>query len=146
VQKNAWLACIEAGRAITPEIEAIAIKQAKDGDERVRLAALRAIAKGPITAGGRESVAKLFPDLKDNWSKTIVLAIARGHPMEFIRVAFASDKSDKFRELVVPLVEQVSAEPAGISAVLEISAKHADKTEKLTAAVRETLAKTTTSQ
>ncbi len=141
VQKNAWLTFAESKREVTPEIEKLFGRLYKEADERVRLAMLRAMANGPLTREGRESIAKLIPDFKDVWSKSIVYSIAQRTPMDFVKVAFASDKSENFRELVVPLVEQLAREAEARSRVLDLTEKHAAKAEKLTAAVREALAK-----
>lgn len=138
VQKNAWLIFGESDTPVTPAVEKLFSKQYKDADERVKLAMLMALSKGPLTPNGRESVLKLFPDLKDVWSKSAVLTIARKDPWQAIKLAFASDKSENFRELVVPLVEQL--EDKSVPRVLELTAKH-DKAEKLTAAVKAVIAK-----
>jgi hypothetical protein len=138
VQKNAWLIFAESQKPVTPAIEKIFSKQYKDADERVKLAMLLALSKGPLTSGGRESLLKLFPDLKDVWSKSVVLTMARTAPLDAIKLAFASDKSENFRELVVPLVEQL--EDKSVPRVLELTAKH-EKAEKLTAAVKAVIAK-----
>jgi len=142
IQRNAWLVFAESPRAVTPEVEKIFNRQYKDADERVKPAMLLALTKGPLTPGMRETVAKLFPDLKDTWSKSAVLAIAQQTPLDFIKVAFASDKSESFRELVVPLVEELATDKRGLSDLAELTRKHAEKTQKLTAAVQEALART----
>ena len=142
VQKTAWLAFAESQDAVTRDIEKIVEKQFKDAEERVRIAMLMALSKGPLTADGRKAVAKLFPDVKDIWSKSALLTIARETPLEVLKVAFGSDKSENFRELAVPLVEQLSAQPDGEEKVKALVAKSdPEKTEKLTAAVKEALAK-----
>jgi len=140
VQRNAWLIFVESEAPVTPAIEKIVNRQYKDADQRVKLAMLMALVKGPLTAGARESTIKLFPDLKDPWSKAAVLTIARTATMDVIKLAFASDKSESYRELVVPLVEQLSPENNAVSRVLELTRRH-DKAEKLTAAVKEVIAK-----
>jgi uncharacterized protein len=140
VQRNAWLIFVESEAPLTPAIEKVINKQYKDADQRVKLAMLMALVKGPLTAGARESTVKLFPDLKDPWSKSAVLTIALTAPMDVIKLAFASDKSESYRELVVPLVEQLSPENNAVTRVLELTKRH-DKAEKLTAAVKEVIAK-----
>ena len=141
VQKTAWLAFAESQKPVTRDIEKIVEKQFKDAEERVRIAILMALSKGPLTPDGRKAVAKLFPDVKDVWSKSALLNIARETPLEVLKVAFASDKSENFRELAVPLVEQLSAQPGGVEKVKEVVAKSdPEKTEKLAKAVNEALA------
>jgi uncharacterized protein len=141
VQKTAWLAFAESRDPVTRDIEKIAEKQFKDAEERVRIAILMALSKGPLTPEGRKAVAKLFPDVKDIWSKSALLVIARETPLEVLKIAFASDKSENFSELAVPLVEQLSAQPGGIEKVKEVVAKSdPEKTEKLSKAVKEALA------
>jgi len=142
VQKTAWLAFAESHKPVTRDVEKIAEKQFKDAEERVRIAILMALSKGPLTVDGRKAVAKLFPDVKDIWSKSALLTIARETPLEVLKIAFASDKSENFRELAVPLVEQLSAQPGGAEKVKELVAKgDPEKTEKLADAVKEALAK-----
>ena len=142
VQKTAWLAFAESSEPLTRDIEKIVEKQFKDAEERVRIAMLMAISKGPLTADGRKAVAKLFPEVKDVWGKSALLTLARETPLEVLKIAFASDKSENFRELAVPLVEQLSAQPGGVEKVKEVVAKgDPEKTEKLAKAVNESLAK-----
>ena len=142
VQKTALLAFTESSEPLTRDIEKIVEKQFKDAEERVRIAMLMAITKGPLTADGRKAVAKLFPDVKDVWSKSALLTIARETPLDTLKIAFASDKSENFRELAVPLVEQLSAQPGGVEKVREVVAKgDSEKTEKLAKAVNEALAR-----
>ena len=142
VQKTAWLAFTESSEPLTRDIEKMVEKQFKDAEERVRIAMLMAVSKGPLTPDGRKGVAKLFPDVKDIWSKSLVLTIARETPLEVLKIAFASDKSENFRELAVPLVEQLSAQPGGAEKVKQLVAKSdPEKTEKLAKAVNEALVK-----
>ena len=142
VQKTAWLAFAESSEPLTRDIEKIVEKQFKDAEERVRIAMLMATSKGPLTADGRKAVAKLFPDVKDVWSKSALLTIARETPLEVLKIAFASDKSENFRELAVPLVEQLSGQPGGQEKVRDVMAKaDREKTEKLAKAVEEALVK-----
>jgi putative membrane-bound dehydrogenase-like protein len=140
VQRNAWLILAESDTPVTPAVEKIFNKQFKDADERVKLAMLLAMAKGPLTPGGRESITKLFPDLKDAWSKSVVLTVSRQSPMDSIKLAFSSDKSENYRELVAPLVEQLSSESDAVSRLLKLTTKH-EKAEKLTATVKEVIAR-----
>ena len=141
VQKTAWLALAASGELkLTREIEKLIEKHFKDADERVRIAMLSALSQGPLTAEGRQWMAKVFPDLKDVWCKSVVLSTARHTPLEFLKVAFASDKSENYRELAVPLVEQVRLEVGGQAKIEELAARH-EKAEKLTAAVKEALAR-----
>ena len=127
---------------VTRDIEKIVEKQFKDAEERVRIAMLMALSKGPLTPDGPQGCWKLFPDVKDIWSKSALLTIARETPLEVLKIAFASDKSENFRELAVPLVEQLSAQPGGAEKVKEVVAKSdPEKTEKLAKAVKEALAK-----
>jgi len=142
VQKNAWLAFAESREPVTRDIEKIAEKQLKDADERVRIAILMALSKGALTPEGLKAVAKLFPDLKDVWSKSVLLTMARERPMEFLKVAFASDRSENFGELAVLLVGQLAGEAGGEEQVRKLIAKSdPEKTEKLAKAVKEALAK-----
>jgi 8-oxo-dGTP pyrophosphatase MutT (NUDIX family) len=142
VQKNAWLAYAESQEPVTHDIEKIAEKQLKDVDERVRIAILMALSKGPLTDDGRKSIAKLFPDAKDIWSKSVLLTMGRETPLEFLKVAFASDKSEHFGELAVLLVDQLAQQPGGEERIRNLIAKSdPEKTEKLSKAVKEALGK-----
>jgi hypothetical protein len=142
VQKSAWLAFAESPEPVTREIEKLAEKHVKEAEERVCIAILMALSKGPLTPDGRKMAAKLFPDLKDVWSKSVLLTIGRETPLEFLKVAFASDKSEHFRELAVLLVEQIAGDKGDRQKVEDLVAKSdPEKTEKLTATVKEALAK-----
>jgi 8-oxo-dGTP pyrophosphatase MutT (NUDIX family) len=141
VQKTAWLAFAESPEPVTRDIEKIVEKQFKDAEERVRIAMLMAVSKGPLTDDGRKAVAKLFPDVKDIWSKSVLLTIARETPLNALKIAFASDKSEHFSELAVLLVKQLARQPSGFEDVQKlISKSDTEKTEKLTAAVKAVLA------
>lgn len=140
VQKTAWLAFAESPEPLTRDTEKIVEKQFKDADERVRIAMLMAVSKGPLTDDGRKAVAKLFPDVKDMWSKSVLLTIARETPLDVLKIAFASDKSENFRELAVPLVKQLTRQPSGYEDVRKLVSKSdPGKTEKLTVAVKDAL-------
>ena len=140
VQKTAWLAFAESREPVTRDIEKIVEKQFKDAEERVRIAMLMAVSKGPLTPDGRKAVAKLFPDVKDIWSKSLLLTIARETPLEVLKIAFASDKSENFRELAVPLAKQLARQPSGFEDVRTlVKESDPEKTEKLAAAVKDAL-------
>jgi putative heme-binding domain-containing protein len=81
-------------------VTAAVIKQIKNTTERTRLEALFALASSTPSSETIAAVHKLFPDLKDGWSKSTVLAIARQAPTNFIRACFASDKADSFNEIM----------------------------------------------
>jgi len=83
----------------------VVVKLLKDTAERTRLDALCALGSCPPRPSTIEAVQKLYPDLKDGWSKSAVLGVARLAPTNFIRLVFASDKADSFRDLVPQLVE-----------------------------------------
>jgi len=84
------------------------VKQLKDTHERTRLDALCALGAWQPGANAITNVHKLYPELKDAWSKSAVLGVARRAPTNFIRLSFASDKPE-YRELVTPLIEDIIA-------------------------------------
>jgi hypothetical protein len=70
------------------------------------------------------------------------LTIGRETPVEFLKVAFGSDRSEHFRELAVLLVEQIAEDKGDRQKVEDLVAKSdPEKTEKLRAAVKDALAK-----
>ncbi len=115
----------------------------KDTAERTRLEALLALTQWPPNKESISAVHKLFPDLKDAWTKSAVLGMARLAPTNFIRASFASDKPDAYRELVTPLVEDFIDKRADGALIwlLVHTAKQAPGTDKLKISVLQTLGK-----
>ena len=100
VVNNSLQIVSELRKAPSTNVTAAVIKQIKGTTERTRLEALFALASWPPSGETIPAVHKLFPDLKDGWSKSTVLAIARQAPTNFIRACFASDKADSFTEIM----------------------------------------------
>ena len=105
VVNNALRVIPELSAAPSSNVIHAVVKQTKDTAERTRLDALLALSVWPPRASTVEAVHKQFPDLKDGWTKSAVFELARLAPTNFIRLSFASDKADSFREIVGPLVE-----------------------------------------
>ncbi|MEY2411359.1 MAG: hypothetical protein QOF48_4029, partial [Verrucomicrobiota bacterium] len=105
VVNNALRIIPELQEAPSSNVIHAVVKLLKDSAERTRLDALIALSVWPPRASTLDAVHKLYPDLKDGWTKSAVLAMARLAPTNFIRLSFASDKADSFREIVTPLVE-----------------------------------------
>ncbi|HKX63239.1 MAG TPA: PVC-type heme-binding CxxCH protein [Verrucomicrobiae bacterium] len=100
VVNNSLRIVSELRKAPSTSVTAAVIKEIKGTTERTRLEALFALASSPPSSDTISAVHKLYPDLKDGWSKSTVLAIARQAPTNFIRASFASDKADFFTEPV----------------------------------------------
>ncbi len=143
VQKNALKIFIEAPTPATAALEKAIIKQFKDTGDRVRLHALLALGQAPFSKAANEAVWKLFPDLKDVWSRSAVLNVARLAPMDFIKGAFASDKADSYRELLPPLIEEIGYKRQADEAatVIQAAVKAVAGADKLKVAVLESLNK-----
>ena len=146
VQNNALRIVSELRAEPSSNVVAAVVKQLKDTSERTRLDALLALTQWPPHKDTISAVHKLFSDLKDakeSWTKSAILGIARRAPTNFIRASFASDKSENYRELVAPLVEDFIFKKDGpVTAwILTHTAKQAATTDKLRIHVLQTLAK-----
>ncbi len=146
IQNNALRVMAELRAAPASNVVAAAIKQLKDTSERTRLEALIALTESVPDKDTISAVHKLFSDMKDSkdvWAKSAMLGIARRAPTNFIRASFASDKSDNYRDLVQPLVEDfiLKKDAAVTSWVLAHAGKQAAATDKLKITVLNTFAK-----
>ena len=109
VLNNALRVAAERPAPTTTNVLGLVLKSLKDTAERTRLDALCALYQWTPGQPTIDAVGKLFPDLKDSWSRSAVLGIARQAPTNFIRVAYGSDKADSYRELAGPLVDDFLA-------------------------------------
>jgi uncharacterized protein len=146
VQNNALRVVPELRAAPSTNVIHTVLKQLKDTAERTRLDAILALTQWPPNKETITAVHKLFSDLKDakeSWAKSGILGVARLAPTNFIRASFASDKSDNYRELVAPLVEDfIEAKNAGATTwVLAHVARQAPAANKLKIKVLEEFAK-----
>lgn len=140
VQNNALRVVPELRSAPASNVVAAVVKQLRDTSERTRLDALLALTQWTPNKDVISAVHKLFSDMKDSrdtWAKSAMLGVARLAPTNFIRASFASDKSDNFRELVPPLVEDfILKKDAGTTTwILSHAARHPAVTDKLKIAV-----------
>jgi putative membrane-bound dehydrogenase-like protein len=133
LQNNALQLVAELRREPSTNVIAAVLKQLKDSSERTRLNALMALTQWPPGKETVTAVSKLFPDLKDDWSKSAVLGVARLAPTNFIRAAFASDKSESFKDLITPLAEDFlrARNDRASSWALQHLAKQNSSTDKL---------------
>lgn len=146
VQNNALRVMAELRSAPASNVMAAAVKQLKDTSERTRLEALLALSQWTPDKDAISAVHKLFSDMKDSkdmWAKSAMLAVARRAPTNFIRASFASDKSENYRDLVAPLVEDfILRKDARTTAwILSHAAKQAAATDRLKATVLNTFGK-----
>ena len=140
VQNNALRIVPELRSAPASNVFAAVIKQLKDTSERTRLDALLALTQWTPNKDVITAVHKLFSDMKDSrdaWAKSAMLGVARLAPTNFIRASFASNKSDNYRELVTPLVEDfIEKKDAGTTTwILSHAARQAAGTDKLKIAI-----------
>ena len=139
VQNNALHVIAEA-RVIPPNsvINAV-VELLKDTGERTRLDALLALTTCASGTNALGPVQKLYSDLKDSWSKSAVLGVARRAPTNFLRLAFASDKTDSYRDLCAALVADLAVARDGGSAAWLVAhlAKVGGGADKLKVAVLE---------
>jgi len=146
VQNNA-LRVVPELRATPPSnVVAAVLKLLKDTSERTRLDAVLALTQWEPGKETISAVHKLFSDLKDakeSWTRSATLGVARLAPTNFIRASFASDKSDNYRDLVAPLVEDfIFKKDAGTTTwILTHTAKQAPATDKLKLLVLQTFAR-----
>ncbi len=140
VQNNALRVVPEMRVAPSSNVVAAVIKQLRDSSERTRLDALLALTQWPPSKDVISAVHRLFPYFKssrDVWAKSAMLGVARLAPTNFIRASFASDKSDDYRELITPLVEDfIDKKDAGTTTwILAYAARQSSSTDKLKIAV-----------
>ena len=109
VQNNALQVVAEA--RITPPNPTVnaVVKLLKDHADRTRLYALLALTTCATSTDALGPVQRLYPDLKDAWSKSAVLGVARHAPTNFLRLAVASDKTDSYRDICAALVADLAA-------------------------------------
>jgi len=146
VQNNALRVVPELRTAPPSNVVAAVIKLLKDTSERTRLDAVLALTQWDPGKETISAVHKLFYDVRDakeSWTKSGILGVARLAPTNFIRASFASDKSENYRDLVAPLIEDfVFKKDAGTTAwILTHTAKQAPGTDKLKIHVLQTFAK-----
>jgi putative membrane-bound dehydrogenase-like protein len=143
VQNSALCVVPELRSAPSSNVIAGVLKLTKDTAERTRLDALLALTQWPPTKESIAAAHKLFPDFKDDWTKSALLGMARLAPTNFIRNSFASDKPDSYRELVSPLVEDFvrNQDQAAATWILAHAARQAPGTDKLKIAVLAIFAK-----
>ncbi len=146
VQNNALRIVPELRAAPASNVVAAVLKQLKDTSERTRLEAVLALTQWTPNKDAITAVHKLFSDMKDSkdlWTKSAMLGVARLASTNFIRASFASDKSDNYRELVTPLVEDfILAKDAGITTwILSHAARQSSTTDKLKITVLNAFAK-----
>ncbi|MFM1767922.1 MAG: hypothetical protein RJA22_451 [Verrucomicrobiota bacterium] len=143
VLNNALRAVAEQPERPPTNILALIQKNFRDSAERTRLDALCALTRWTPDTPTIEAVAKLFPDLKDNWTRSTVLNVAQLAPTNFLRHAYGSDRSESYRELAVPLVERLLAARDEGSAewALTRAARAAARADKLKIAVIDTFAR-----
>jgi putative membrane-bound dehydrogenase-like protein len=146
MQNNALRVVPELRTTPPSNVVAAVLKMLKDHSERTRLDAVLALTQWEPGKETISAVHKLFSDLKDakeSWTKSGILGVARLAPTNFIRAAFASDKSENYRELVAPLVEDfIYRKNAGATTwILAHTAKQAPGTDKLKIHVLQTFAK-----
>jgi uncharacterized protein len=109
VQNNAL--DVVADARVTPPVSVVnaVVRLLKDNTERTRLDALLTLTTCASDTNALGPVQRLYPDLRDAWSKSAVLGIARHAPTNFLRLALASDKTDSYRDISAALVADLAA-------------------------------------
>jgi putative membrane-bound dehydrogenase-like protein len=146
VQNNALHVVPELRAAPPSNVVAAVLKQLKETSERTRLDAVLALTQWAPSKETITATHKLFSDLKDakeSWTKSAILGVARRAPTNFIRASFASDKSENYRELLTPLVEDFmfGQNADATTWLLAHTARQAPATDKLKISVLQTVAK-----
>lgn len=107
VLKNALMVMADQRFEPSAALEKAIVAEGKDGGERARLLSLLALAQWQPGPDAFKSAIRLFPDLKDDWSKSAVLGLARMDIYEALKTAFG-DKADSYRDLVPALIERLA--------------------------------------
>jgi putative membrane-bound dehydrogenase-like protein len=141
VQRATFRVLEEFAGPFTTNLYQTMVGQFKDADDRAKLLGLLAFKNFAADTNVVQTALRMFPDLRDAAARSAILALARRAPMDYIRAAFASAKSEGCRELVAPLVETFAraGQSSELTQVLQIAALHPNSTEKLNTAVLQTL-------
>ena len=106
VRKNA----VRVAAAVTvPNGKATALKLVQDGNARVRLEALNALAAQDVDAATATALVAAYPSLDDNWSKAAFLIIAAKAPELFLEAAFSSGNIAALTPLLTALTDRLGA-------------------------------------
>ena len=118
VRKNA----VRVAAAVTaPNSKATALKLVQDGNARVRLEALNALAAQDVDAAAAAALVAAYPSLDDNWSKAAFLIIAGKSPELFLEAAFNSGNVAGLTPLLTALTDRLGAGSPDGAAKLVIS-------------------------
>lgn len=141
VQRAALRVAEDQRAPLATNLAKAVFKQLRETDERTRLLAILALTHSVKDTNVQQTALKMFPDLKDPYARAAVLALARRVPMDVIKSAFASDKSESYRELVGVLVEDYArnGQVTEAAQVIRLAAAHPTTTEKLSIAVLQVL-------
>ena len=139
VQNNALRTIAEARHFPPSSVVNAVVKLLKDTSERTRLEALLALTTCASGTNALGPVQRLYPDLRDAWSKSAVLGIARCAPTNFLRLALASDKTDSYRDICAALVADlaVARDPGSAAWLVAHLPKVGGGADKLKVAVLE---------
>ncbi|PAW88090.1 MAG: hypothetical protein B9S33_05255, partial [Pedosphaera sp. Tous-C6FEB] len=106
VRKNAVRVAAAPG---APNSKATALKLVQDGNARVRLEALNALAAQDVDAATAAALVAAYPSLDDNWSKAAFLIIAAKAPELFLEAAFNSGNVVGLTPLLTALTDRLGA-------------------------------------
>jgi len=132
VLKNVLLILADQEFEPSPAVEKAIVAEGKDGGERARLLALLALGQWRPSSEQFKAGIKLYPDVKDNWSRSAVLGLARMDPYEAIKTGFG-DKADSYRDLVPPLIATAARQRDGdlLARIIQHMAERKKDTDKL---------------
>lgn len=82
-----------AGLAAIPPAPAL-VAALEDSDPRVRLEALVALGSAPLSPEAARAIAKVYPKLEDNWSRSVALGTAASSPGVFMTADAGSMAAD----------------------------------------------------
>ena len=113
VRKNGARLVAERRSPTTPEIEARIRELARDSNERVQIQALMAMGSESPTAGNEQTLAELWPTLKNQWKESAAVGAAAPNPVGVLARAL-SGSDPAFEAGYVPhLARLVAANPSG---------------------------------
>jgi len=139
VQRAACRAAEAYAGPFTAPLQNALIRELRNADERTRLLGLLGLRNAAADTNVIQTALRMFPDLSSPAMRAAIQALARQAPMDYVRAAFASSRSEAYRDLVVPLADRFGKERdrAALAQLVELAAAHRNRAERLAAAVLE---------
>lgn len=107
VRKNAALIAEATPAAVQGPISVELVRMLKEGDERERIVALRALSAGALSAPAAEALVAAYPRLRDDWSRSAAAATAAANPTAVLEAALQQAKTDDLQEFIAAVAARI---------------------------------------